>query len=148
MRYALLLLLFAAAPHLIAADVEIPFELDEGHSLILVTTQVNGRDALTIVDTGAPLTMFSPAAAGVDSFAMARSRFMKDSPGFLAVGVNKQVRLTFGGTTRDRVVGAVDMSKVRETYRRPIDGLIGQDVLRELKRVVIDYERRVLILTR
>ena len=144
---AAVLLFVTAAAH--AAEVELPFEIDRAHSVLLVTVAINDKPALMILDTGATTTMIAPALAGFDDWALKRSKFVDRGAGLDGHGLWAEATVALAGVTwRHRRVGAVDLQNVREAYGRPIDGLLGQDLLREFKRVSIDYERRVVVLTR
>lgn len=145
MRTATILLSLLIAKSAAATDVEVPFELDRHFGSILVELKVNGQTATFLVDTGASSSFVSAAMAGVD--VKTRSRF-RDDAGFEARGVTESVTIELGSAWRaTMLVGAIDMAPVTQRYNRRIDGFLGQDVLRQFARVMIDFQRRKLVLS-
>ena len=130
-----------------ATPLTVPFELDARYGSIFVTVTINGRPATLLVDTGAASTIIRPELAGV-RVPLDRSRFRGDV-GFEARGVWQTVQFGLGKTWSTPLeVGAVDLTEAMQRYGRPIDGLLGQDVLRRFRRVTFDYDTKKLLLER
>ena len=127
-----------------AAAEPLPFQLDAERGAVLVEMRVNGRKGLFVLDTGSAATIVSLELAGLPR-AAARPRFSEDGPGLRASGVYADVSLAIGARALGRrTVAAMDMTEVSRAFRRPIDGLLGQDVLRGFGRLVVDYRERTL----
>jgi hypothetical protein len=76
---------------------------------------------------------------------LARSDFSSDRPGLRAPDLYTEATLALGGRTwKNRSVAAMSMAEVSEAFGRRIDGLLGQDLLREFGRVTIDFRARTL----
>jgi predicted aspartyl protease len=131
-------------------DFEVPFEVHGRQHAILVDVRVNGEDRVFLVDTGAARTVVSAATAGVSRFELRRARFSGRGPGLGGHGLSAKVASVRLGESRwyDRRVLVMNLEKLSEVYGCPIDGLLGQDILREFERVVIDFKKRRLLLTR
>jgi hypothetical protein len=124
----------------------LPFELVERQNLILLTIEVDGRPAVFVLDTGAAWTVVDATHVGMNVVDLARARF---APGAGAAGeaVWTRASLRVGGRRwTNRPIVAMNLADVSARYGRRIDGLLGQDVLRECGRVVIDFTARMLIL--
>jgi Aspartyl protease len=137
-------LTLAMPPCLRAGELEVPFEVEPSQSAILVRGFANGKPVALILDTGATRTILSrdllPGAAP-----LAASRFSGDGPGLAARGRYALADLELGGRAwRGRTVVAMNLDEVSKAYRIRIDGLLGQDLLREFSRVTIDYRARRL----
>ena len=60
-------------------------------------------------------------------------------------GRHTEATLELGGRTwKRRSVVAMNLGEVSEAFGRRIDGLLGQDLLREFERVTIDFRARTL----
>ena len=123
--------------------------LASGHHSVAV--MLNGKPAAFLVDTGAGATIIhapylgrfalSPAAAaGVATNASGKLRFEPVAVNAFAVG---------GTRTRLSKIYAMDISYLVEAVSasspQPIQGLVGQDVLRDQK-AVVDLDKSILYL--
>jgi hypothetical protein len=137
--FALLATLAAAQP------IEIPFELDPHYRGIFIHVLVNGKDAVVLVDTGASNTWLDADAAGVHRVTLARSRFRPDV-GFDVTGVRKPAVLHIGPTRASERFRVADLDALSSRYGRPVDGVLGQDILGRFTRVTIDYRTKRLVM--
>jgi hypothetical protein len=123
--------------------------LASGHHSVAVV--LNGKPGIFLVDTGAGATIIHSlylakfalapaAAAGVAASGGGKARYEPVSIAALTVG---------GARTRLHRIYAMDLSylvdAVSASSRQPIEGLIGQDVLRDQK-AMIDFDQSVLYL--
>jgi hypothetical protein len=103
----------------------------------IVEVKVNGQVARFIVDTGSARTLVAQEL--VQAIVPARSIFRNDA-GIEVSGRYFEVDLDLGGRRwPKRVVGAIDMTRIREVFGKDIRGILGQDVLREFGVVTMDY---------
>lgn len=140
-----LLIFFVANSEIGADELALPFELEPAQSAILLKGSVNGKPILLILDTGASRTILALEIARVPSLSM--SRFAESGPGLAVRGRYAQATLELGGRLwRDRIVVGMNLDEVSKAYGRRIDGLLGQDFLKEFERVTIDFRGRRLLL--
>lgn len=142
----MVLLFFFALPAA-ATELELPFELQSRHQAMLVTAIVDGRPATLLVDTGAGATYIRAGLVGVNEAAIARARFRTDVGADVA-HVRRTVTLRLGEWSRELRVGAANLTSLSQRFGRPVDGVLGQDVLGQFSRVTIDFGRKKLSLTR
>ena len=137
--FALLATLAAAQP------IEIPFELDPTYRGIFISAIVNGKRAVLLVDTGASNTWLDAEVAGVHRVTLARSRFRQDV-GFEVTGVRKSATIDIGTTRASERFRVADLDALSSRYGRPVDGVLGQDILGRFTRVTIDYGTKRMLM--
>ena len=131
-----------------AEDLEVPFEIEASQSAILVRGLVDGKPVLLILDTGASCTILARELVRLTPGSLAASRFSEEGPGLNANGRYTEATLEIAGRRwRNRSVVGMKMAEVSKAYGRRIDGLLGQDLLREFERVTIDFRSRRLLLS-
>lgn len=146
-RFAALGAVMLLALSLAAAPFELPFELDPQHSAILIAAEVNGKPVTLILDTGATQTILDAAVVGLSNVDLKMSRFAGSGPGLHGEAMWAEARLKLGSRTwHDQRVVAMNLSALASRYRRPIHGILGQDILCQFNRVTIDFRARILIL--
>jgi hypothetical protein len=134
-----------------ARGFSVPFEVHGKRNAILVRVVVNGKPHTFVLDTGAARTVVSPnVLGGLAGFNLKLSRFRARGPGFAGEAILERVdSLRLGEKTwHDRRVVVMDLEEVSKVYSRQIDGLIGQDLLREFNSVLIDFKNSKLTLSR
>jgi len=145
--FRLLALGIALAISTAAAPLELPFELDPRHSAILIAAEVNGKPVTLILDTGATQTILDAQLLGLSNLDLKMSRFSGSSPGLRGEAVWATARLKLGTRTwRDQRVVTMNLASLSARYGRPIHGILGQDILRQFDRVLIDFRARTLTL--
>ena len=128
-----------------AEVLKLPFEIDSANSAILVRASADGKPVLLVLDTGASMTILAPEIVRTAPPGLGPSGFSSDGPGLRARGRYTEATLELGGRTwRNRSVVAMSMAEVSQAFGRRIDGLLGQDLLREFGRVTIDFRARTL----
>jgi Aspartyl protease len=143
-----LLVLLVSASTGLCQDLELPFEISGSQPGILVRGTANGKPVLLILDTGASRTILARGLVAL-SRSVPPSRFSTDGPGFNARGTYTEATLELGGRMwRGRSVVAMEMEEVSRAFGQRIDGLLGQDLLREFDRVTIDFRARRIVLSR
>lgn len=124
------------------------FRVNRNEPLVMVEAEVNGEGPFKFaVDTGASMTLISPAVAR-------RSGVKSSDIRARAVGANGQSEVTFGRLRSLRVgeaqlsslkVAIMSMSHINRSARTHLDGIIGYNFLKRY-RVTIDYAGRRLYL--
>lgn len=135
------------ATSIAAAPLELPFKLDPHHSAILLSAEVNGKPVTLILDTGATQTVLDAKLLGLTNLDLKVSRFSQTGPGFRGEAMWASARLKLGSRTwYDQRVVAMNLQDFGPRYGRAIHGILGQDILRQFDRVVIDFRARTLTL--
>jgi len=137
----------ALALSVAAAPLEVPFELDPRHSAILIAAEVNGKPVTLILDTGATQTILDAKLLGLTNLDLKMSRFSGSGPGLRGEALWAEARIKLATRTwRDQRVVAMNLAPLAERYRRPVHGILGQDILQQFDRVSIDFRARTLVL--
>jgi hypothetical protein len=132
------------------SDDGIPIELTSRFSLVLVRLEVNGRPATLVVDTGSSHTILSTQflqLKGLDSDVGANP-----SKGSGLVGNAAWIKATVkvgDEVWRDHEFLAMGvLPDISNAVGQKIDGIMGEDILKEFAVVEIDFRHRRLILVR
>jgi hypothetical protein len=117
----------------------VPFRTAQ--SMILVDARVNGKPVTLLLDTGAVDTIISARVYGIPQFQLQGLHRRPHDPGL--TGDSLRVRANFAFANRVWVSQLVTVMNVDELTRRfgtQVDGLLGQDHLREFRSVRINYK--------
>jgi len=123
--------------------VTVPFRTVQ--SMILVDARVNDNHATLVLDTGANNTIVSAKAYGNAQFQV--RNLHRNDQGLGMQGDALRLRANFALANRVWVSQPVYVMNVDELTRRfgtPVDGLLGQDLLREFRSVRINYKSHVV----
>jgi hypothetical protein len=135
----------ALARGAVARDFEVPFEIGRTESVILVRAMVEGKAAVLILDTGSSQTILRSQLVDPNAPPPVRSLFSDRGPGLWAQGRSSRATLRLGEKTWRRSVVLMNFDEVSRAYGMQVDGLLGQDLLREFDRVTIDFRARRII---
>ena len=132
------------------SDDGIPIELTSRFSLVLVRLEVNGRPATLVVDTGSSHTILSTQflqLKRLDSDVGANP-----SKGSGLVGNAAWIKATVKAGNevwRDHEFLAMGvLPDISKAVGQKIDGIVGEDILKEFAVVEIDFKHRRLFLLR
>lgn len=123
--------------------INVPFRTAQ--SMILVDASVNDNRVTLLLDTGANNTIVSPKAYGNAQFQVRNLHKNDQGPGMQ--GDALRLRANFALANRVWISHPVYVMNVDELTRRfgtPVDGLLGQDLLREFRSVRINYKAHVI----
>jgi hypothetical protein len=125
-------------------DSEVGFDLNSKFAAILVKVEINKKAALMILDTGSSRTILDSRIVDPDSLEPHRPVSVGKGSGISDDGARWGKATLQVGTHlfRNHRVVVLDMRDVSRNYQQQIDGLLGQDVLCEFDRVVLDFGRR------
>jgi len=126
----------------------IPFEANRDFGSILIRAKVNGQPATLIVDTGSSHTMLSSELLHVRPLALPRAAAPTKGSGYVGTASWAKAHLEIG---RDRwedrsVLVMNDFQEMSNSLKQKVDGIVGEDVLREFDAVVIDFKHKKLFL--
>ncbi len=128
-------------PHREAARVELPFETTKEQSLMIVRVSLGGKTGDFLFDTGNEITLVDREFAGFPS-----EKRGKGELGEIAVEWVKLGPLCLGKYCFEkRTVGVAELGIFPRLGRR-IDGIVGQDLLREFDEVTINYKKSTVTL--
>lgn len=157
MKYGILIaLVFMAAAPLGTQTVPgahdpqsgIPFEVNRLFGVVLIRAQLNGHPATLLLDTGSSKTILSPELVEVRPQALQRAEVPATGSGYVGTAGWTKATLEVGGLRwPDRIVLVMDFQEISKSMQQRVDGILGEDVLREFDSVFIDFKhRRVLVL--
>jgi hypothetical protein len=117
----------------------LPFHTDR--SFITVSARVNGQQATFLLDTGAQRTIITPQLSGLSPVDLANSPQIEiESPTLAGSSTVPVVSVRFG------IGNTALTTRVIVTRIRKYDGIIGNDVLSQFKKITIDHKDHTLTL--
>jgi len=127
----------------------IPVELNRKFGTILIQAQVNGQPATLVVDTGASHTILSSELLRVRSLALEHADAPAKGSGFVGSAGCAKATIEIGTMTWPdrRVLVMDDFRDLSNSMKQRVDGIIGEDVLREFDFVVLDFKHHRLVLS-
>ena len=128
----------------------IALEVNPLFGSILVRAQVNGRPATLIVDTGSSHTIFSAELVQVRPLALEGAGTPAKGSGYIGSAGWAMATMELG-TLRwpDRKILVMnDFQEISNSMKQRVDGILGEDILKEFDSVVIDFKHHQLFLLR
>jgi len=126
----------------------IPFEANRDFGSILIKAKVNGQPVTLIVDTGSSHTMLSSELLQIRPLALPHAATPSKGSGYVGTASWAKAQLEIGRDRwKDRSVLVMnDFQEMSNSLRQRVDGILGEDVLREFDAVVIDFRHKKLFL--
>jgi hypothetical protein len=126
----------------------IPFDVSQNFGVILIRALVNKQPATLVVDTGASHTILSSELLQVRSLALEHADAPAKGSGYVGNAGWARATLEIGKMTwPDRKVLVMDdFRDLSNSMKRRIDGIVGEDVLKEFDSVVLDFKHQRLVL--
>jgi hypothetical protein len=126
-------------------EIRIPYQQSHKFNKILVVARVNDRPAVLIVDTGSDRTIVSPRLVN-------QHRSGRFEMSFLAA--RRKVPSAWGKanlqlgtkTWKGQEVVVQDEGELQHALEQQVDGILGQDILSQFRRITIDLEDHTLTL--
>jgi hypothetical protein len=116
---------------------------------ILVRAELNQRPVTMILDTGASHSMFDARAFGLSPQQLQMARMKSRGLGLDADVVWQTADFQIADLQWDqKPIEIADLSTLSKIYKRTIDGILGQDVLRAFSSVRINYSGGCVMLQR
>ena len=123
--------------------IKLPFRNVD--SLILVEGKINGNPMLFLVDTGANRTIVSVKTYGRLPMQLHQMQRPGRGPGIVGEAVRLRVDLALANRIWvGQPVSIMNLDDLNQALGVHVDGLLGQDVLREFHTVRIDYHTRII----
>jgi hypothetical protein len=132
------------------SDDGIPIELTSRFSLVLVRLEVNGRPATLVVDTGSSHTILSTQFLQLRGLALGADPSPSKGSGFVgrAAWIKASVHIGDEVLRDHEFLAMEDLPDISNAVGQKIDGIMGEDILKEFAVVEIDFRHRRLILLR
>ncbi len=126
----------------------IPFEVNQKFGAILVRVQVNKLPATLVLDTGSSHTMLSSTLLRVRPLASEHADPPAKGSGYVGSAGWAKATLEIGNMTwPDRKVLVMDdFQDLSNSMQQKVDGILGEDVLKEFNSVLIDFKHHRLVL--
>jgi len=126
----------------------IAFEVNRPFGAILVRAQVNGRPATLIVDTGSSHTIFSLELLHVRPSALERADTPAKGSGYIGSAGWAKATVELGALRwpDQKILVMNDFQEISNSMKQRVDGILGEDILREFNSVVIDFKHHRLFL--
>jgi len=150
----LLLILVSAAAHGPSTPSRnitvVNLELNSRFSLILLKAEVNGEPATFVLDTGSSRTILNTRFAHTPRLPSMPKITADKGSGYVGSAVPIKATLKIGDTWwRDHDFLAMDdFPEISQSIGQTIDGILGQDLLRDFQKLEIDFRNRRLVLSR
>jgi hypothetical protein len=124
--------------------VRVPFRSVE--SMILVEGKVNGDPVTFLLDTGSVGTIVSTRMCRITCFSLRGVQRNADGHGINGESISVRLDLQLGNRQwagqRVSIMNLDELSSILGV--RHVDGLIGEDILRDFRSIRIDYHARVI----
>lgn len=127
----------------------LPFELNRSFGTILIRAEVNKQPAILVLDTGSSHTILSSELLRVRSLALERADAPAKGSGYVGGAGWAKATIQIGSITWPdrRVLVMDDFRDLSNGMKQRVDGIIGEDVLREFDSVILDFKhQRVALL--
>jgi len=126
----------------------ITFEINGHFGSILIRAQVNGHPATLVVDTGSSHTILSSELVQVRTLALERADAPAKGSGLVGSAGWAKAAVEVGTSTWPdrRVLVMNDFQELSASMKQRVDGILGEDVLKEFNSVVIDFKHHRLVL--
>jgi hypothetical protein len=128
----------------------IPFEVNRVFGAILIKAQVNKQPATLIVDTGSRHTILSSELLRVCPRALEHTDVPAKGSGLVGSAGWAKATVEVGTVIwlDRRVLVMNDFRDISNSMKQRVDGILGEDVLKEFSLVVIDFKHQRLVLLR
>lgn len=128
----------------------VPIELSSRFGLVLVRAEVDGKPATFIMDTGSSHTILSTKLARGRPLVFEPRATPTKGNGWVgkAVKVKATVKIGEAVWPDHEFLAMDDLPDISNALGQRVDGMLGQDILKEFKVVQIDFKHRRLVLSR
>ena len=122
-----------------------PIQFDRVFGAILLCIEVDGKPAQVILDTVSNVTILSPdMIPPVQTDPSGAVTPLKGS-GYVSTGQWGEANLHLGDRYWiSRHILVDEMESISQAHKQRIDGILGRDILKEFRFVIIDYEKKVV----
>lgn len=128
----------------------ISFEVNRNFGAILIRAKVNGHSATLVVDTGSSHTILSSELLQVRPLALEHADAPAKGSGYTGTAAWAKATVEVGAFRWQgrRVLVVNDFQEISNSMQQRVDGILGEDVLKEFDSVVIDFKHHRLFISR
>ena len=127
--------------------VEVPFEYSRAFGLMLIRTEIDGKPAVMVLDTGSNETIVSPKLLKGKQPSSKEAVAMAKGSGYSGAGVVATAFIRIGPLRQKNCeILIVDLSDLSKGLGQEVDGILGMSVLKEFEIVTVDLRRHKLVL--
>lgn len=114
---------------------------DSRTGTILIDATLNGSPVTMILDTGASHSLVDATTFGMTDMQLQVARMNSRGLGLDADVVWRTANLQMADLQwKQQSIEVADLRKLSKIYRRKIDGIVGEDILRNFRSVQINYK--------
>ncbi len=124
----------------------VPFTLARPFGLLLVRVEVDGRPATLVVDTGASHTILSRRFGQVPIQTKNTSPLRGSGLIGTATWVRASIRLGAHRWPDHQFLAMDDFPDISRAVGQPVDGILGEDILKEFSSVIFDFKHNRMVL--
>jgi hypothetical protein len=137
-------------PPLTRSATIVPLQLNSRFGLVLLKVEVDGEPATFVLDTGSSRTILSTRFTHTHRLPSTPKVTPSKGSGYVGSAIAIKATLKIGETLwRDHDFLAMDdLPDISQSLGQRIDGILGQDLLRDFQTVEIDFKNRRLVLSR
>jgi hypothetical protein len=127
---------------------DIPFEMNRQFGSILIRAQVNGQPATLLVDTGSSRTILSSDFVRLSPLLLEPAPTPVKGSGLVGNAGWFKATMEVGGVSwaKREVLVMNGIRDISNSLNERIDGILGQDILKEFRSVLIDFKHHRLLL--
>jgi hypothetical protein len=127
----------------------IPFDVNRNFGAILIRGQVNKQPVTLVVDTGSSHTILSSELLRVRPLALEHADAPAKGSGYVGSAGWAKATIEIGTMTWPdrRVLVMDDFRDLSNSMKQRVDGIVGEDVLKEFDFVVLDFKHHRLVLS-
>jgi Aspartyl protease len=127
----------------------IPLEVNRSFGVILIRAKVNRQPATLVVDTGSSNTILSSEVLRVRPLSLEHADAPAKGSGYVGSAGWAKATLEIGTMMWPdrRVLVMDDFQVMSRSINQRVDGIIGEDVLREFDFVILDFKHLRLVLS-
>lgn|SRR5208282_116224 len=126
-------------------ELRVPIQFDRVFGAILLCIEVYGKPAQVILDTGSNVTILRPDLDPRIQTDPSSSMTPQKGSGYVSTGHWGEANLHLGDRYWiNRRILVDEMQSISQAHKQRIDGILGRDILKEFRFVIIDYEKKVL----
>jgi hypothetical protein len=127
---------------------DIPFEMNRQFGSILIRARVNGQPVTLLVDTGSSHTILSSDFLRLSPLLLKPAHPPLKGSGLVGNARWFEATMEVGGVSwaKREVLVMDSIRDLSNSLNQRIDGILGQDILKEFRSVLIDFKQHRLLL--
>jgi hypothetical protein len=127
---------------------DIPFEINRKFGSILIRAQVNGQPVTLLVDTGTSRTILSSDLVRLNPLLLDPAGSPLKGSGLVGSAASSTATMEVGKVlwVKREVLVMNGIRDLSNSLEQQVDGILGEDILKEFDSVLIDFKHHRLLL--